>query len=260
MDGLPEGFQLDDEQSRQFGFPVAVNARGERMRYRPAGKPLPVGIQKLEDGDIDALKAAGDVAGSMATQRQRLEGGQLDLGPIKNRVSEFRNWAGMSDPNSRNYASFRASLEKMRNDSLRLNKGVQTEGDAQRAWNELIANINDEKLVAQRLAEINEINRRAAQVQTSKINSRRLQYGAPPIDPKVYAGNIFDDAQGAQKPAGWSGALPAAQREAAMRYKGSTGKPGTAEQPFVPTNEREYANLPSGAHYIHPSGKLKVKP
>ena len=60
----------------------------------------------------------------------------------------------MSDKQSRNFQSFNATLERMRNDSLRLNAGVQTEGDAIRAYKELIDNINDPEVVTQRLDEL----------------------------------------------------------------------------------------------------------
>jgi hypothetical protein len=159
-------------------------------------KPLPVGVQKLEADDLEMLGAAGSISRSIGTNRQRIDGGELNLGPIENRLSEAKNWIGMSDPNSRNYASFRSSLEKMRNDSLRLNKGVQTEGDAVRAWNEIMANINDEALVSQRLSEIEQINARAAEFRGQVINQRRQQYGQTPIDTKTYMGNAFAPGQG----------------------------------------------------------------
>lgn len=50
-----------------------------------------------------------------------------------------------------------------------------------------------------------------------------------------------------------------AQRQAAQRFKGATGKVGTAQRPYAPRSEQEYNNLPSGSHYIHPNGQIKVK-
>lgn len=66
--------------------------------------------------------------------------------------------------------------------------------------------------------------------------------------------------QGGGKPPGWSRQLTAQQRATAGRFKGATGTPGSAQVPYAPVNEAEYARLPSGAHYIHPTGKIKVKP
>ena len=70
----------------------------------------------------------------------------------------------------------------MRNDSLRLNSGVQTDGDAQRAWNELMANINDPLTVRQRLEEINGYNQTALAIKQGQIEDIRTQYGKEPID------------------------------------------------------------------------------
>lgn len=96
---------------------------------------------------------------------------RLNLGPWTNRGAEILNWSGQSNENSRNYASFVSTLEKLRNDSLRLNNGVQTEGDAQRAWNELFKNLNDEGVVRQRLAEIQRINNRAIEFRRGRVGA-----------------------------------------------------------------------------------------
>ena len=90
--------------------------------------------------------------------------------------------AGVSTEQSRNLASFEANLEKLRNESLRLNKGVQTEGDSVRAWNELIKNINDPAVVKQRIAEINTINDRAANIRKQNISILRDNYGSEELD------------------------------------------------------------------------------
>ena len=74
----------------------------------------------------------------------------------------------------------------MRNESLRLNTGVQTDGDAQRAWNELFQNINDTGLVKQRLKEIQGINARAAELQRLRADSVRANYGMAPVDAGAY--------------------------------------------------------------------------
>ena len=63
-----------------------------------------------------------------------------------------------------------------------MNTGVQTDGDAQRAWNELFQNINDTDLVKQRLAEIKNINKRGAELQQLKIDGVRANYGHGPLD------------------------------------------------------------------------------
>jgi len=75
-----------------------------------------------------------------------------------------------------------------------LNKGVQTEGDSQRAWNELIANINDPKVVQQRILEIQRLNQMASDFKRNMIVQRREDNKLNPIDfNRVLGGNQSQD-------------------------------------------------------------------
>jgi hypothetical protein len=218
---------------------------GDRVPARgaPDGR-MPAALQKLDEQDIEAIQAAGTIQSDLGTFRGLIETGQLPLGGMTNMVAGARNWLGASTPESRNYASFNAALERLRNESLRLNKGVQTEGDSQRAWNELITNINDPQVVRQRLSEIERINQRAAQLRLVAMNRRRQQNGAEPIDPSSI-GMQPDPAygQGATPPAGLPGAQPSRQ-----------------QQPTRISGDAEYDALPSGATFIAPDGTTRRKP
>lgn len=160
------------------------DARAERAN--PANKPLPASALKMQQTELDALSTATGIDDQLANIQGQLESGKLSFGPVSNLVNQARNAAGMSDENSRNFASFRSTLEKLRNDSLRLNAGVQTDGDAQRAWNELFQNINDTELVKQRLIEIRAINQRAAQIRRMNVDGIRANYGHEPLDTSGY--------------------------------------------------------------------------
>jgi hypothetical protein len=115
----------------------------------------------MQQEALDALGVASSVNADLGALEQQIEAGELDFGPVSNLTNTARNMAGMSNAKSRNFATFKSSLERLRNESLRLNAGVQTEGDAQRAWNELFQNINDTDLVKQRLKEIQATNKKA---------------------------------------------------------------------------------------------------
>lgn len=210
-------------------------------------KPLPVGVQKLEADELEQLGAAGSMNQTIATNRDRLERGSLDVGPLANKISEAKNWLGRSDESSRNYASFRAGLEKMRNDSLRLNKGTQTEGDATRAWNELMANLNDEGLVAQRLEEIQAMNDRVIQQRTTTINQRRRQYGLEGINPADYgAGKV-------------KAPVPRAARSASDSMRRDLNAPfGSERNPYVARDMDTLNRLPKGSYVIAPNGDFGV--
>lgn len=152
----------------------------------PSSKPLPPTALKLQTEGLETIGTMQGINKDLEAISKQIDNGELKLGPVDNLIAKGRNYAGISDQASRNLASFKSVLEKQRNDSLRLNKGVQTEGDAQRAWNELFQNLNDENVVKQRLVEIRAINERGADLQKLNIDQIRSNYGASPLDYSQY--------------------------------------------------------------------------
>lgn len=140
-------------------------------------KPLPVAALKLRGEAQDAADTAEGINDRLGVVEKRIAEKKLSFGPVQNMANSALNAAGMSTEGSRNLSSFRSEMEKLRNDSLRLNKGVQTDGDAQRAWNELFQNINDTKLVQQRLTEIKQINARAKNLRLLEVDTINRNYG-----------------------------------------------------------------------------------
>ena len=149
-------------------------------------KPLPTTALKLQNETLDKLSIANNNNVKLKEFESKISNGELDLGLFSNIAGNVRNRAGMSNESSRNLTSFKSSIEKLRNDSLRLNTGVQTDGDAQRAWNELFESINDKDVVLQRLKEIQEINARGADLQKLQVENIRSNYNAAPIDFNKY--------------------------------------------------------------------------
>lgn len=141
-----------------------------------AGKPVPVAVLKMERDEREAVNTTEGISENLNKYLGLIESGKLDLGMVSNWLARGKNAAGMSDEQSRNFSSFMSDMEKLRNDSLRLNNGVQTDGDAQRAWNELIQNINDPDVVKQRLKEIDHINRRGAALKQQSLDVLYGQY------------------------------------------------------------------------------------
>lgn len=148
---------------------------------RPA-KPMPATALKMQNEALDVIGIASSIQADLGTIEQQIAKGKLDFGPVKNLVNNAKNTVGMSDEQSRNLSTFKSSMEKLRNDSLRLNKGVQTDGDAQRAWNELFQNINDKELVKQRLSEIKAINSRAVDLRKREVEDIRNNYNQQQYD------------------------------------------------------------------------------
>ena len=150
------------------------------------GAQLPTAALKMQQEELDALGISSSIDADLGAINQQLDSGQLTLGPLRNLWNRGRNAIGASTDESRNLATFDATLEKLRNDSLRLNKGVQTEGDAQRAWNEVLKNTSDPELVRQRLAEVQRINQRAAELRAANVDRVRQNFGADPMDTSPY--------------------------------------------------------------------------
>jgi len=149
-------------------------------------KPLPATIVKEQQKLRDQIDTASQMNKMLSTFEKQLDDGKLNLSLTGNLANKARNYLGASTDESTALASFQSGMEKMRNDSLRLNSGVQTEGDATRAWNELFANINDEKVVKQRLAEIRGYNESAINFKKADINAMRSEYGKGEFDDSSY--------------------------------------------------------------------------
>lgn len=186
----PDGKIVPNPEYQAYAERVAAAGA---TRVNTGDKPLPPAMIAQQDALIDKMTTARSIETDLASMQKRIEAGELKFGPVSNILNEGRNAAGMSTKESRNFATFKSTLEKMRNDSLRLNNGVQTEGDAQRAWNELFQNITDSKLVMQRLSEIREINKRAAGLHQYRLQVLRGNFGASEL-PEANIPPALDEA------------------------------------------------------------------
>jgi hypothetical protein len=105
----------------------------------------------------------------------------------------------MSSEGSQNYARFQADVQRMVNESLRLNKGVQTEGDAQRAAEEILRNLNDPGVVRTQLTRLRDLNQSAALFHQRQISDIQRYYpglGAAPPSPQPTRRLRYDPSTG----------------------------------------------------------------
>lgn len=140
-------------------------------------KPLPTTALKLIQDETNAANTADGINQFLGRHLQKIKGGELEFGLVSNTLAQGRNFLGQSNQQSRNFQEFRSDLERLRNESLRLNTGVQTDGDAQRAWNELFANLNDTAFVQQRIESIMRLNERAKLLRQQNVEAIRANYG-----------------------------------------------------------------------------------
>lgn len=140
---------------------------------KKGAKSLSNKAQSAEDDDFFAIDTSGQIVNDIDDYIGMIDSGDLKFGLVEGLVDSGMGLLGIADEEVRNSAMFDTFLEKLRNDTLRLNKGVQTEGDAQRALNEIIKNKNDGTIVKAQLERLREINERAVELRKRNINRRR---------------------------------------------------------------------------------------
>lgn len=234
--------QIDQAKARTNQYQTTADKNSRTV------KGLPATLQKMEDGDIEAIGSTKTMNDSLDKIHSQISDGSLQLGVVENATSSVMNALGKSDESSANHASFEATLEKLRNESLRLNKGTQTNDDAVRAWNELITNIKDPKIVQQRIKEIAGYNNAASGIKAATINNRRRNQGLDELNvDEVLAGTKQQPPQSQPQPRqqGAPEQQPAAQPQRPV---------------YTISTDDQYARLPSGAQYIDPQGNHRSKP
>jgi hypothetical protein len=167
------------------GRPVYVpadQAAGKQPFDKKSGSGLPPAALKMQNELLEEASIAGNIQSDLAALHGQLSTGELNVGPVSNLWNKARNATGFSSAESQNFNTFETTLKRLQNDSLRLNKGVQTEGDAQRAWAELMGSINDPEVVKKRLEEIQGINQRAATLKKLQIDTIRSNFGLEGMD------------------------------------------------------------------------------
>lgn len=152
------------------------------------GGKLNPSLQKAEDGDVEAVQTATRTTQQLQPLIAQLTPGengkaQLELGPLRNAYSKSQNWFGKSSPESQRYQELQATVTQIRNDSLRMNKGVQTEGDAIRAAEELTAAFANNDTTAMRgaLQRWSTAQTKIAQDKAALIDRRRTSQGVEPL-------------------------------------------------------------------------------
>lgn len=135
----------NDWQSINFnaetGRGVFMNKHTGQIQERQIASPF----KKLGDKELEAFNERNEKIGEMDAIiregdkfRNMIADGKINLSMLGQGEAMFNNLTNQSTEADRNAGEYFRYLERMRNAALRLNKGVQTEGDAQRAMNEYI--------------------------------------------------------------------------------------------------------------------------
>ena len=180
----PETGDLDIKKSNIFD---TIN---ELEKDKKQSRKLDTAGFKYENEQFGLLDLNLNLASQTQNYIDLIDDNKLKFGAFEGFLDTIDSFGITGAPseetiNSRNFEAF---LNKLRNDTLRLNKGTQTEGDAQRALDE-IANFYDKgdtQTVKARLKELLKINKVAAEERKRNINRIRKNQNVEEFDFKNY--------------------------------------------------------------------------
>ena len=193
-----------------------LSDKKEARDFAAANKPLPAGIQKAEDADYDAAQAAINLAKDADKYLTSIKSGNIKFG-LKDRISiTARSALGSGDPDVVARNDFERFKTTLVNESLRLNKGTQTEGDAARAAKEL-QGAESAADAGKAIQTLRDLNARRAGDYKSAIERRRANaklampemiFESPKFEPHVFTnadyaalpkGTVFIDDKGVRR-------------------------------------------------------------
>lgn len=202
----------EDRAASQRDTRMMVAAMSQAGRNANGGyqRPLGAGIQKMVDKGLESSFTFENTAADIEGLAPALA--KVPFGAVNNLKYDLALKTGLGvDDNARAYGDFKTLKEKMRNARLSEFVGVQTEGDANRAMDEILAGSGDPKYIAGRLAFIKKTLDRASQQARFRSNRILRDNGRPDLD-----GNDFSlpegSYDGAPAPAPAPSAAPAPKK------------------------------------------------
>jgi len=200
------------------GLPVVDATTGKPVDYtgRPASKPMPAALQKSEEEDFDNGQAAINLANDSQKYLSSISKGQIKFGTLTGPALKTQSMFGSSDPDVIARNEFERFKTTLVNESLRLNKGTQTEGDAVRAAKEL-QSAESSADAGKAIQTLRDLNARRAQDYQQSIIRRRtnakagdpeINLDVPKFEPYVFTdedyanvkpGQTYVDAKGVRR-------------------------------------------------------------
>ena len=174
---IQRGNQALQAQSNQFQQDMKRQQEAAKEEARK-NKPLPSYLAKEEEADFSAASAATNIATDAYGYINRIKTGEIKFG-VKDKASiRARQLAGSGAPDVVAREEYDRFVENLVNESLRLNKGTQTEGDAVREAKALKSSESKEA-AASAMKRLIEINTRRAEGAASSVEKRRANAGFP---------------------------------------------------------------------------------
>lgn len=181
------------------GLPVVDAATGKPVDYVPkvAAKPMPSPMIRAEEDDYEAGQAAIDLANDSQNYLNSIAKGQIKFGVLNRARIATQSAFGSDNPDVVARNDFERFKTRLINESLRLNKGTQTNFDAERAVKEL-EGAESAADAAKAIQQLRDINARRAKNSQESIVRRRTnaKAGDPEINLDVpqFEPYVFTDA------------------------------------------------------------------
>jgi hypothetical protein len=204
------------------GLPVVDAATGKPVDYvaKAAAKPMPATLQKAEEEDFDAGQAAINLANDSQKYLNSISKGTIKFGRLTKAGLATQSFFGSSDPDVVARNEFERFKTTLVNESLRLNKGTQTEGDAIRAAKEL-QGAESSADAGKAIQTLRDLNARRAQDYQKSIVRRRAnaKAGDPEVNLEVpkFEPYVFTEADYANVKPGQTYIAPNGERKTKVK-------------------------------------------
>lgn len=172
-----------DADLRREGFDVT--RRGQDVQLETAGMARDDKLAEANEATRSELSGYQGIGRRIDDMILATEGGNgqapaFEIGPLAAARYESELALGRPSEQAAAYGLFRTNVQQIVNESLRLNTGVQTEGDAKREADSIMRNIHNPTYVAGRLRELKRINERAIRSREGAIQRRESRMSRPP--------------------------------------------------------------------------------
>jgi hypothetical protein len=155
----------------------AIRDKVEEKKQQVIDKKV-LSIKKEEEANFTQADEAKNLATESYDYVNRIKSGEIKFG-LKDRASiAARSALGSNDPDVIARNDFERFKTRLVNDSLRLNKGTQTEGDAQRSIKEL-QSAESAVDAAKAIYKLTEINAQKVADAKTSLERRRSNMGLP---------------------------------------------------------------------------------
>lgn len=162
-----------------------VQRRGQDIQLETAGMSRDDKLAEANEATRAELSGYQGIGRRIDDMILATEGGngqapKFEVGPLASARYESELAIGRPSPEAAAYGLFRTNVQQIVNESLRLNTGVQTEGDAKREAESIMRNIHNPAYVSARLKELKAINERAVRSREEAIQRRESRMSRPP--------------------------------------------------------------------------------